>query len=216
MVRLGVVTLLLAFGVSACSSAGGEHTDDEYEVLVEACDLVDPETVAALVGSLAESAERPRDEPSPVRTNRVEATTCRHEFGDSDSVPITRFDEFAPDTPGTPAGRYVSITAMRHHAVDGRSGAEHARHWLKSDPQTRIPDLAALGLDDGDIAQHPQGVESFTRIRAIDANLKLLIEYGGANIGARPAGMPEGEGRDGALRLLADAAARCKCPTLDC
>jgi hypothetical protein len=43
-----------------------------------------------------------------------------------------------------------------------------------------------------------------------------MIEYGGANIGAKPAGIPSGEGRDGALRLLTDAAALHPRPTPDC
>lgn len=90
---------------------------------------------------------------------------------------------------------------MRHHAADGRSGTELARHCLASDPRPRVPDIA--GLDDGDIEQRPNGVESFSRIRAVDANLSLLIEYGGSDTGAKPVGMPSGEGRDGALRLLA-------------
>ncbi|WP_156077369.1 hypothetical protein [Saccharothrix sp. NRRL B-16314] len=215
--RLGVVALLLATGVSACSSAGGEQADDgEYGVLVEACDLVDPVTIAALAGGLAETASRLRQQSGRELTDRVDKTTCHHQFGGSDSVPIAPYDEFAPDTPGTPAYRYVLVTAMRHHAGDGQSGTDLARDWLASDPQARVPDITALGLDDGDIMQRPNGVESYTRIRAVDANLTLLIEYGGADIGAKPAGMPSGEGRDGALRLLTDAAARRPCPTSDC
>ncbi|HEX6352210.1 hypothetical protein [Actinophytocola sp.] len=216
MIRLGVVALLLATGVTGCSSAGGEQAgDDEYAVLVEACDLVDPATVAELADGLAETVPR-QPEPSRTQNDQLDSTVCRQEFGDSGSVPITPFDEFAPDTAGTPAYRYISVTASRFHAVDGQTGSELARYAIASDPQAQVPDVAALGLDDGDIKQRFNGMESFTRIRAIDENLVLLIEYGGANIGAKPPGIPAITGRDGALRLLADAAARRPCPTPDC
>ncbi|MBB5805737.1 hypothetical protein F4560_005505 [Saccharothrix ecbatanensis] len=220
MVRLGVVALLLATGVSGCSSAGGEaggeQTDGEYGVLVEACDLVDTATVAVLARGLAKTVSRQGQRSGRQLSDRVDMTTCHLQFGGSDSLPIAPFDEFAPDTPGTPARRHVVVTAMRHHAVDGQSGTELARHWLTSDPQERVPDITALGLDDGDITQQPNGEESYTRIRAVDANLTLEIEYSGANIGAKPAGMPSDEGREGALRLLTDAAARRPCPISDC
>lgn len=215
MVKLGAVVLLLVIGASACSSAGGEQADDEYGALVEACDLVDPATVTALAEGLGETA--PRQQPVRATTDRVDMVECRHEFGNPDSVPITRpYDEFEPDTPGTPAYRYVSVTAMRYHDADGQSGTDLARHFLASDPQPKVPDVEALGLDDGDIAQRPNGVVSLTKIRAVDANLVLVIDYGGANNDAKPAGMPVDAGRAGALRLLSDAAARRPCPEPGC
>jgi hypothetical protein len=55
--------------------------------LVEACDLVDPATVAALAVGLAETA--PRQQPNRFLTDRHDSTECRHEFGDHESVPIT-------------------------------------------------------------------------------------------------------------------------------
>ncbi|GAA1285616.1 hypothetical protein GCM10009634_33760 [Saccharothrix xinjiangensis] len=207
--RLGVVILLLVTCAPACSSA-----DAEYGVPVEACGLVDPATVAALADGL--TGTTPRQEPVRTLTDRVDVIECRHEFGGPDTVSIPPYDELAPDTPGTPAYRYTSVTAMRFHEVDDESGTDIARHFLASDPQEKVPNLAGLGLDDGDIGQRLNGVASYTRIRAVDANLVLVIDYGGANSDAKPAGLPADVRRAGALRLLADAAARLPCPEPDC
>jgi hypothetical protein len=219
MGRLGVVAAVLAAGLTACTSSGGDQVEDrEYGVAVEACDLVVPTTAAILAEELTETppGSQPRPEPTRVSTERVDMTVCRHDFGDPDHVPIAPHDDLARDTPGTPLYRYTSVTAMRFRAADGQSGTELARHWLASDPQPRVPDLAALGLDDGDITQRQNGVQSFTRIRAVDANLALVIEYGGANGGATPTGMPAEASRRGALRLLTEAAARRPCVKSDC
>ena len=130
-------------------------------------------------------------------------------------APVVACDLVNPATFVALAGRLGETAALPRPEAT-QSGTELARHWLKSDPQPRVPDLVVLGLDDGDIEQRYNGVESFTRIRAVDANVTLVIEYGGANAGAKPPGMPAAEGRDGALRLLSDAAARRPCPASGC
>ena len=105
---------------------------------------------------------------------------------------------------------------MRYHGADGQTGTELARHGLASDPRNVIPNLTALGFDTGDIEDSTNGGQSFTRIQAADANLFLLIEYGGGNSGAEPAGIPTDESHDGALELLTNAADRLPCPTPNC
>ncbi|NUT93331.1 MAG: hypothetical protein HOY78_15055 [Saccharothrix sp.] len=216
MGRLGVVALVLAAFLTGCTSSGDQVDDREYGATVEACDLVVQTTAAILAEELTETPPSPSPEPTRTSTERVDMTVCRHAFGDPDHVPIAPYDERARDTPGTPLYRYTSVTAMRFHAADGQSGTELARHWLTSDPQPKVPDLATLGLDDGDITHRQNGVQSYTRIRAVDANLALIIEYGGANGNAKPPGMPAEASRRGALRLLTEAAARRPCTKSDC
>lgn len=209
MVRLGVVALVLATVASACAVE-----EPEYVSLIEACDLVDPGAVTALSRGLP--AAPPRQEPIRSLTDRGDVIDCRHQFGDSTNVPIEPYDELAPDKPGTPVYRYVAVTVMRYRAGDGRSATGNARHRFASDPQAKDSAITDLGLDDGDIAHQHNGVVSFTRVRAIDHNVFLMVEYGGANGNAKPQGMPADESREGALRVLAGVASRLPCPKPDC
>ncbi|CAL9431356.1 hypothetical protein SUDANB95_02041 [Actinosynnema sp. ALI-1.44] len=209
MVRLGVVALLLATVASACAAE-----EPEYVSLIEACDLVDPGTVTALSRGLP--AAPPRQEPIRSLDQRGDMIECRHEFGDHRTVPTEPYDELAPDKPGTPAYRYVTVTVMRYRAGDGRSATGNARHRLASDPQAKDPAITDAGLDDGDVMHQYNGVESYSRVRAVDHNVFLTVEYGGANGNARPQGMPADESREGALRLLTGAASRLPCPKPEC
>ncbi|MEU7530092.1 hypothetical protein AB0A74_30500 [Saccharothrix sp. NPDC042600] len=209
MVRLGVVALLLATVASACAAE-----EPEYVSLIEACDLVDPGTVTALSRGLP--AAPPSREPVRFSDDRVDMVECRHEFGDSGNVPVLPHDDWAPDTPGTPLYRYVTVTVMRYRAGDGRSATGNARHHLASDPQAKDPAITGAGLDDGDVMHKYNGVQSYSRVRAVDHNVFLTVEYGGANGNARPQGMPADESREGALRLLTGAASRLPCPKPGC
>lgn len=157
---------LLATG--ACGAGSNEGQTESYAEHIEACHLLMPTTVTALAQNLPESTPA-RIEVT--RINNFERTICKREFG---RVPATRppYDEFARPKAGEPAYRAIELDVQRFGALDGQTGEERARHWLKSWEQGEVV------RDVGEVpARENAGV-----IYAIDRNVALVMRYHGENV----------------------------------
>ena len=175
---------------AACGAGSAESHTEAHSKHIEACDLLVPSTVTALAEQLPESTPATTE---VTRINNFERTTCKREFG---SAPTTRppYDEGAPPKAGEPAHRSIELDVQRFGELDGQTGEERARHWLKSwEEGEPLRDVGEVP------ARYIAGV-----VYAIDRNVALIVRYDGANVNGTRTYSYEPEYRLAVERLAKD------------
>ncbi|TCO65290.1 hypothetical protein EV192_1011078 [Actinocrispum wychmicini] len=199
--RPGVACLVLAILLAGCGSDAS--ASDEYRAHVDACKLLNQDTLQLLAAGLPGSATDSATPPSIT----ADVSTCKRGFGNPTDV-VLHGSTKSGNTPGSPAYRYVSVEAQRFDDRGGQSGLDRARYFLQ---QYSTP-AADIGAGQKDFEQKYTTFEangiSHATLWAITKNLVVHIEYGGGNIRSVPDGIAEQEARDGVQKLTADAAAR--------
>lgn len=199
--RPWVACLALAILLAACGSDAS--ASDEYHAHVDACKLLNQDTVGSLAAGLSASSTDAATPPSIT----ADVSTCKRAFGNPADV-VLAGNTKSGSTPGTPAYRYVSVETQRFDDRGGQSGVDRARYFIQ---QYGAPS-ADIGAGQNDFEQKYVTFEangiSHATLWAITKNLVVHMEYGGGNIRSVPDGIPEQDARDGVQKLTADAAAR--------
>ena len=137
--------------------------------MIDSCELLSREALAELARGLPLKAE-----PAVTTTSygtSTERAECRRAYGDR-RPGVRAYDEFAPVLPGDPAFREVTIILQRLADTGDGTGAERARHWLKSyETGTPVRDTEADGA-----FVNPETFAAFT------GNMVLTVSVDGQNM----------------------------------
>lgn len=184
--------LLAAMVISGCG------TVEPRPEMIDACELLSREALAELARGL------PRKAPPTVTTTNygtsVERSECLLAYGDRTSG-IRPYDELAPELPGEPAFRQVTISLQRLGDTADGTGTERARHWLKS-YETSTP-VGEIGADGAFV--------DAARLAAFTGNMVLMVEVDADNVNGTRVAPPTEETVSVLKHLARDAIHTLRC-----